>query len=122
MHQEVLMNVSETQVNTPETHRWSQCAGGDTDTGERDREINLKFSQQVSHRESTRTSVVQKTVTQLMKLRVDKETGTGRGHSGTTSEHIKEEIRDFGQTCGSVFHTTKHMQKDGQQIYVCATA
>jgi hypothetical protein len=31
MHQEVLMNVSETQVNTPETHRWPQCAGHTVD-------------------------------------------------------------------------------------------
>ena len=93
----------------------------DTSTGECDREINLQFSQQVRHRENMRTPDVQETVTQLMKLRVDQETGTGRGHRGVASERIKEAIRDFGQTCGSVFHPTKHMQRGGQQTYVCAT-
>jgi hypothetical protein len=91
----------------------------DTRTGECDRDMNLQFSQQVRHRESTRTPDVQDAVTKLMQFRADQEIGTGRGVRGLVSERMKEVMRNFGETCGSVFHPTKHMQRGGQQTYVC---
>ena len=82
---------------------------GDTQTGECDRDINQQFSQQVRHRENTRTPDVQDAFTKLMQFRADKEIGTGRGVRGVSSEHIKEAMRNFGESCGSSFHPTKHM-------------
>jgi hypothetical protein len=61
--------------------------------------MDLQFSQQVRHRERTRTPTVQETVTKLMSLRVDKDTSTGRGrgHRGMAPECIKEAMREFGE-------------------------
>jgi hypothetical protein len=93
----------------------------DTRTGECDGDINLQFSQQVRHRESTRTPHVQDAVTKLMRFLADQEIGNGRGVRGVAFEHIKEVMRNYGETCGSAFHPTKHMQRVGQQTYVCGT-
>ena len=93
----------------------------DTDTGERDTEMNLQFSQQVSHRESTRTPTVQAAISQLLKLRVHKDTGTGPGHRGVVSQRIREAMRDFGESSGSGFHRTGHLQQGRYCTYVCSS-
>ena len=97
----------------------------DTGTRERDTDmnvdVNMQFSQLVSHREHTRTPVVQEAVTKLMRLRVHQETGTGRGHRGVVSECIKEAMVEFGESSDSLYHLTKHMQHGGQRTYVCSS-
>ena len=65
-HPEVLRHGSETQVQTPEGGAQVVTEREDTQTGECDRDINQQFSQQVRHRESTRTPDVQDVVTKLM--------------------------------------------------------
>jgi hypothetical protein len=85
--------------------------GDGTSTGERDTRKNQMFSQEVSHRENTRTPVIQQAVSKLLQVRVDKDTGTGPGQRGVVSQQIKEAIRDFGESSGSALHQTHHLQQ-----------
>ncbi len=82
--------------------------GDGTSTGERDTRKNQEFSQQVSHRENTRTPVIQQAVWKLLQLCVDKDTGTGPGKRGVVSQQIKEAIRDIGKSSGSALHQTQN--------------
>jgi hypothetical protein len=92
----------------------------DTNTGERNTEMK-QFSQQVSHRENTSTPPVQVVISKLFKLRVHKDTGTGPGHRGVVSQRIRELMCDFGESSGSGFHQTGHLQQGGYCTYVCST-